>query len=152
VVAGGVSSWVDRPIDKLGRLSESGRRTFRAISITVLEGTIRPPGPERERQLDAHLERLDQVLAAFPQETQREIAQLLALLGNAATRYALTGLPGPWHESSATDTTRALNRMRHSSIALRQQAYHALRDLTNAAFYADPVAWPLMGYPGPASL
>jgi hypothetical protein len=39
--------------------------------------------------------------------------------------------------------------MRTSTLVLRQQAYHALRDLTNAAFYADAAAWAPMGYPGP---
>ena len=39
--------------------------------------------------------------------------------------------------------------MRTSTLELRQQAYHALRDLTNAAFYANPDVWPLLGYPGP---
>ena len=37
-------------------------------------------------------------------------------------------------------------------LALRQQAYHALRDLTNAAHYADPQIWALMGYPGPRAV
>ena len=47
------------------------------------------------------------------------------------------------------DVQRSLQDMRTSSLALRQQSYHALRDLTNAAFYADPSAWPLLGYSGP---
>ena len=42
--------------------------------------------------------------------------------------------------------------MRTSRIGLRQQAYHALRDLTNAAYFADPQTWPLMGYPGPRAV
>jgi hypothetical protein len=42
--------------------------------------------------------------------------------------------------------------MRVSSLALKQQAYQALRDLTNAAYYADPSAWNVLGYPGPKAL
>lgn len=152
VVAGGIASWIDRPVDSFGKLTLAGRQTFRAISATVLEGSLPPPGLQRELQLDAHLVRLEQVLAAFPHETQREVAQLLAILGNPVARYALTGLRRSWEDSSSTDTSNALERMRVSQISLRQQAYHALRDLTNAAFYADPTAWPLMGYPGPNPL
>ena len=39
--------------------------------------------------------------------------------------------------------------MRASRIALRQQAYHALRDLTHAAYFADAATWARLGYPGP---
>jgi hypothetical protein len=46
----------------------------------------------------------------------------------------------------------ALRRMRHDDAALRQQAYHALRDLSNAAFYAEPAHWSLLGYPGPTPI
>ena len=40
--------------------------------------------------------------------------------------------------------------MRTSSLALRQQAYHALRDLTNAAYFADPQSWSAAGLSRPA--
>jgi hypothetical protein len=152
VVAGGVSTWIDRPIDNRGKLTKAGRRTFRAVSATILEGSLLQPSADREQQLDALLERLDNVLTGLPQSTQREIAQLLALLGNPASRYALTGLRRSWDESPANVTSVALDNMRKSTNSLRQQAYHALRDLTNAAFYADPKAWPLMGYPGPTQI
>jgi hypothetical protein len=42
--------------------------------------------------------------------------------------------------------------MRLSSLALKQQGYHALRDLTNAAYFSDPTAWQRMGYPGPSDI
>ena len=38
------------------------------------------------------------------------------------------------------------------ALALRQQAYHALRELTNAAYYADASAWRTLGYPGPSNI
>jgi hypothetical protein len=46
----------------------------------------------------------------------------------------------------------ALQAMRSSRLELRQQAYHALRDLTNAAYFADAATWAALGYPGPRSL
>jgi hypothetical protein len=33
-------------------------------------------------------------------------------------------------------------------MALRQQVFHALRDLTNAAYFADASTWAAIGYPG----
>jgi hypothetical protein len=41
-----------------------------------------------------------------------------------------------------------LQGLRTSSLSLRQQVYHALRDLTNAAWFADAAAWSAIGYPG----
>ena len=65
---------------------------------------------------------------------------------------ALAGLNEDWDRASVADIQRALQSMRTSALDLRQQAYHALRDLTNAAFYSNPDAWPLLGYPGPNSI
>ncbi len=45
--------------------------------------------------------------------------------------------------------TEALQSMRQSSLALRQQAFHALRDITNAAYFAHASTWSAIGYPGP---
>jgi hypothetical protein len=39
--------------------------------------------------------------------------------------------------------------MRRSSLILRRQAYHALRDLTQGAYFADASTWATLGYPGP---
>jgi len=42
--------------------------------------------------------------------------------------------------------------MRVSGTTLRRQAYHALRDLTQAAYFSDPGTWAALGYPGPRPL
>ena len=42
--------------------------------------------------------------------------------------------------------------MRTASLTLPQQAYHALRDLTNAAYFADAASWSQLGYPGPRAV
>ena len=42
--------------------------------------------------------------------------------------------------------------MRLSTLALRQQAFHAMRDLINAAWFADPSTWAAIGYPGPRAV
>jgi len=96
-----------------------------------------------------HLQRVDDVLFAFPQAVQAELSQLLAILASAPGRVALAGLHTSWPDASVTQIQSALQGMRSSSLALKQQAYQALRDLTNAAYYADPSAWGVLGYPGP---
>ena len=42
--------------------------------------------------------------------------------------------------------------MRFADSLTRQQVYHALRDLTNAAWFADAGTWGLLGYPGPTTI
>jgi len=83
---------------------------------------------------------------------QDELSQLLAMLAVLPGRTLFAGLDTPWAQASAIQVQSALQGMRTSSLALRQQAYQALRDLTNAAYYADPSAWSMLGYPGPRAV
>ena len=65
---------------------------------------------------------------------------------------ALAGLATDWPDASVTQVQAALTDMRHSRLALRQQAYLALRELTCAAYFADPGTWMALGYSGPLDL
>lgn len=134
------------------RLSDAGRAVFRAVARAVLDGSLPAGRAAQDAALDAHLLRMDATVSAFPPATQAEISQLLALLHAAPGRLALAGLTSAWDDAAVTEIQSALQGMRVSPIALRQQAYHALRDLTNAAWYADPATWPALGYPGPRPL
>jgi hypothetical protein len=150
VAGGGIAlmrpTWVD------GRLTATGREVFGAVARAVLDGSLPTAGPDRDAAVQAQLQRLERTIAAFPSATQSEIAQLIALLASAPGRLLLAALPTPWSEATAGEVQAALQGMRTSSLALRQQAYHALRDLTNAAFYSDPSTWALLGYPGPMDI
>ncbi len=77
---------------------------------------------------------------------------MLALLAAAPGRRLLAGLADDWPQASTADIARALQSMRTSPLAVRQQVYHALRDLTNAAWYVDEATWPALGYPGPVAV
>ena len=146
-VGGGVSLF--RPGLSEGRLTSAGRSVFAAVARAVLDGSLPADPKALPAVLNAHLERVSDAIAAFPASTRAEISQLLALLAAAPGRVALAGLNEDWDRASIADVQRALQGMRTSTLDLRQQAYHALRDLTNAAFYSNPDAWPLLGYPGP---
>lgn len=135
-----------------GRLTPAGREVFGAVARAVLEGSLPSDAPQQRAAINAHLQRLDDAIGAFPPAVQAELSQLVTVLGAAPGRVMLAGLRTDWPQASVPDLQAALNTMRFSSLALRQQAYHALRDLTNAAYYADLSTWPLMGYPGPQAL
>lgn len=135
-----------------GRFSPEARRVMRSVARAVLDGSL-PTSPRQvELVLDEHLLRLEAAVAAFPVGTQADLSRLLSLLVSPSGRRWLAGLDLPWADASTTEIQSALQDMRTSSWTLRQQSYRALRDLTNAAYFADASAWPMLGYPGPKPL
>lgn len=150
-IAGGGLALLRPGLDK-GRLAPAGREVFEAVARAVLDGALPSDTGPLSAALRDHLARLDDTIAGFPPATQAELGQLLALLGSAAGRIGLAGLRPAWPNASVSEVQTALQSMRTASLELRQQAYHALRDLTNAAYFADAGAWPAMGYGGPKNL
>lgn len=135
-----------------GNLSAGAGEACKAIARAVLDGRLPGDRAQLESVLDAHLQRLEAVIAGFPSAVQAEISELLTLLSTTPGRVGLMGVLRPWPSASVGDIQAGLASMRHSSISLRLQAYHALRDLTHAAWYADEAQWSELGYPGPTPL
>jgi len=150
-VLGGGMAWL-RPGLSGARLSEPARALMRAVAEAVLDGSLPADTAARATALDAHLERLQAAIAGFPPSTRSELSQLLSLLTTAPGRLAIAGLLQVWPDAGVAATQAALQAMRVSGVDLRRQVYQALRDLTNAAYYADASTWPLLGYPGPRAL
>lgn len=150
-VAGGGLALL-RPGWQGGRLSADAAIVMRAVARGVLDGNLPDDAVKREAALHGHLQRLAATIVGLPAATQSELSQLLALLASMPGRTLLAGLHVPWADASVEQLTAALQDMLSSSIALRQQAFHALRDLTNAAYFADPGTWPMLGYPGPTDI
>lgn len=150
VVGGGLA--LMRPGVVEGHLSGDAQIVMRAVARAVLEGNLPADAVDREAALHAQMGRLDGAIAGFPAAMQAELSQLLALLASAPGRIALAGLTTAWEEATVEELSAALQDMRVSKIALREQAYHALRDLTNGAYFADPGTWPMLGYPGPMAV
>ena len=151
LVAGGGAAILQPGIES-GRLTASSRPVFGAVARAVLQGQLPSQPDARQRALESHLQRLDEAIGAFPPAVQAQLSQLLAILSLAPGRMALTGLRTDWPRATEPQLHAALDDMRRSCVTLRQQAYHALRDLTNAAYYADASVWPSIGYPGPRAL
>ena len=147
-VVGGVVAWIQPGLAR-GNLSPLGREVFRAVGVAVLDKTLPAQDGPREIALEGMLQRVDVLVAALPQHAQNELSQLLSLLGHPAGRLSLAGLSNPWADASLEEVQQALQAMRVSSLALRQQAYAALHEITAGAYFADPASWSLLGYPGP---
>ncbi len=151
-LAGGGTALLYEPAWREGRLTETGRRVLGAVARAVLDGTLPADAGTQQAAIASHLERMDATLRAMPPATQREVGDLLALLALPPGRLALASLATDWARGGVAQIQTALQAMRSSRLALRQQAYHALRDLTHAAYFADSATWAQLGYPGPTKI
>jgi hypothetical protein len=149
---GGGAAALLQPGLQHGKLSGAGREVFRAVGRGVLQGTLPADATAMQAALDGLLQRIDALTLALPPHAQDELSQLLSLLASVPGRHLLAGLDPAWPEASDTDIQQALEGMRFSALALRQQAYAALHDITAAAYFTDVSTWPQLGYPGPLAI
>ncbi len=151
-IAGGGAALMHERAWRDGKLLPAGRRVLAAVARAVLDDSLPGDPSAQSAAVDSHLLRLETTVSAMPTHTQREVADLLALLAMPPLRATFAGLTAPWEQASVADVQAALQSLRHSSLLLRRQAYNALRDLTHAAYFADASTWPLLRYPGPRAL
>jgi hypothetical protein len=151
LIAVGASVVLMRPAAPAAELNADSRALFTAVAQAVLDGAL-PSGAARSVALAAHVERVQQTIRGFAPEVQKELAQLLGILCTAPGRRLLAGLATPWEAATVDEVQQSLQAMRTSRLATRQQVYHALRDITNGAYFSDPTAWAAIGYPGPGEL
>jgi hypothetical protein len=151
LVAGGAAALLQPGLDG-SRLSAAGREVFGAVGRTVLDQTLPHEEGPRQIALGGLLNRIDALIAALPPHAQAELSQLLALMASGAGRRAFAGLSEPWSSAPIPLITDALQGMRLSSLAMRQQAYAALHDITAGAWFSDATTWSMLGYPGPLAI
>lgn len=151
LVAGGAVALL-QPGLQGGMLSPAGREVFTAVGRAILDKSLPADEGARQIALNGLLTRIDHLVLALPPHAQGELSQLLALLASVPGRRALAGLGAPWLEASVADIQQALQAMRLSTLALRQQAYAALHDVTAGAYFSAASSWPLLGYPGPRKI
>jgi hypothetical protein len=152
VLAGGSAALMRPALVDGHTLSDRAGAVMSAVARAVLDGSLPAEQVAREQALQSHLIRVQHTIDGLPPHARRELSMLLSLLSTPAGRLALAGLSADWPEASVPQLQAALQEMRLSSLAMRQQAFLALRELTNASYYAEPGLWSLLGYPGPNPL
>lgn len=148
------------PLDRLGKralvagnsLDPSLRIVVRAIAPVILQGAFPAPGANRAPALDRITRGVGLAVSALGAASQREVAELFALLAFAPTRIAVAGVSVPWEEAGPEDIEGFLRRWQGSRLDLLKSGYQALHDLVLGAWYADPESWTAIGYSGPPSL
>lgn len=134
------------------KLSPDARQLMRAVALAVFDGLLPADAGARDTLLNSHLDRLDANIAGFPPHLRGELSQVLALLTSSGGRLALTGLGSSWATASTDDVKETLQAMSVSGIGMKQQIYHALRDLNSLVFFSNAASWQLVGYPGPREI
>ena len=137
-----------QPGRSAGRFTASGRALFTAVAQAVLGSLLPADASARSAALAAHVARVEATIAGLPPHMQAEFDELITVIGSAPGRFGLVGLTSDWAEADSAAVSEALESMRRSTLAVRQQAYHALRDVTNGSYFADPSTWAAIGYPG----
>lgn len=163
-IAGGVllalAAAFQKPLDRMGKqalvagnpLDPSLRSVVQAIAPVILQGAFPAAGAERAAALERITKGVAQAVAALSAASQKEVAELFALLAFAPTRIAVAGVSAAWDQASVADIEGFLRRWQHSNMDLLKSGYQALHDLVLGAWYADPQSWKAIGYPGPPSL
>jgi hypothetical protein len=133
-------------------LAPGERTMLAAIAAVILAGTLPPAVDARTPAIDTLMLDLDRALSGLNPNTQEEVRDLFSLLDFAPARWLIAGVRKPWSEAGADDIAAFLQDWRLSRWQLLQSAYQALHELIFAAWYAQPAAWPAIGYPGPPVL
>jgi hypothetical protein len=133
-------------------LDAEATRIVAAIVPAMLDGALPTNGPERASAITQTVAGVDRAILALPPAARSELGQLFSLLALAPARRAFAGVASPWEEAGIAEVGAFLDRWRDSGWALKRSAYDALHQLVIAAWYANPRAWPAIGYPGPPVL
>ena len=133
-------------------LSAGGETIMRALVPALLDGALPARAPERQAAVAETVDAISAALAGLPPLTRDELHALFALLAFAPVRIAVAGVDAGWDRAALDDARGFVERLRKSRIPQKRAAYDALHQLTLAAWYASPRAWPAIGYGGPPRL
>ena len=146
-----------KPLDRLGKrtlveavpFDGALRLVMPALAPVILLGAMPVDKAQRLVAIQRATDSVAIAVSALSASAQRELAELFALLAFAPTRMTVAGVGSPWPEATEEEISRFLERWRNSSLDLLKSGYLALHDLTFGAWYADPLTWAGIGYPGP---
>ncbi len=150
-VAGGAVSMIQPGLVN-GKLSDGAKLVLKRVAQAILAGTLPADAAAQEASLQALLQRADAFIGTLPDPVQAELSQLFSLLPTAAGRLGIVGLSASWEDATVAETTAALQSMRISGIALRQQSYLGLHDMVCAPYFSGEESWKVLGYPGPIAV
>ncbi|ADN77594.1 conserved hypothetical protein [Ferrimonas balearica DSM 9799] len=144
-VATGVVLW---PVEKpMPGLTDPQARVLRALVVPVLEGAA--PTAQLDAQADTIVANVAHTIATLPEGSQAQLNQLFDLLENRLGALALTGSLTPLLARQPEQLAAMLEQWRQHFLDTLVIAYQGLKELIQAAWYADPAHWPSLAYQKP---
>jgi hypothetical protein len=140
------SEWSPSP------LTADAKTIWCKIATVILSGVLPVAASVSESALAQWWLRFQQTVNVLPITTQRELGQLVLSLEFAPTRRTVWGVSAAWSEATADEIRDFLEGCRYSSVPDIQSAYHAIHDLTLAAWYSDEAHWADIDYAPPPYL
>ena len=124
----------------------------RALVPAMLDGALPEDAAGRDAAVTRTVTAVGTAIAGLPPATRDELATLFALLAAMPIRLFVAGIGSAWRDATVADANAFLVRLQKSRWSVKRSAYDALHQLILAAWYADPRAWPAIGYRGPPAL
>ena len=150
----GAAAWLnhepDTPAQGMRALNAAEAGLIRALSPVILAGMLPTEAAPRQVALKEVVEAFDRGLAGMPLSVQAEVKQLLGLLTFAPSRALVAGVWKSWPEASEADIRAFLLKWQASRFVLLRAGFQALKQLMQACWFGNPLAWPAMGYALPA--
>ena len=132
----------------LRALNAASAAFIAALAPVLLADGLPDDRDARIAAVNEVVEAMDRAVAGLSPPVQEEIQQLFSLLTFAPTRAVVAGVWTPWQAADAADIAAFLARWRDSRFALLRSGYQALKQLMQACWYGNPLAWGRIGYPG----
>lgn len=95
---------------------------------------------------------VDKAIGKLSLPAQNDLSTLFKLISFRPTRFMLTGVWSNWDSADYNTINNAMDKWSVASTELWRSAYEGLRELILASWYANPVAWKMIGYPGPPKI
>jgi len=133
-------------------MTEEAANVMRAVAAALLDGALPHDATVRRTAIDETVSAIGTAIAGLPPLAREELATLFTLLAFAPLRIAFANVDVDWRDADAETTNAFLVRLQTSRWSVKRIAYDALHQLTFAAWYANPRAWPEIGYAGPPVL
>ena len=133
-------------------LRPAERGMLAAIAPVILAGALPSASGAGKPAVDTLLLDIDRTLSGFDPNVQEEVRDLFSLLLLPPARWLLAGVHESWNQADAAAIAAFLEDWRLSRWPMLRSAYQALHSVILAAWYAQPAAWPALGYAGPPQL
>lgn len=127
-------------------LDGAGAELIAALAPAILAGALPEEKASRQIAVDEVVAAFDRALAGLSPAVQQELQQLITLLTFPASRALLAGVWKPWRDASVEEVSRFLSDWRASRFDLLRAGYQALKQLMQAAWYGNPLAWDKIGF------